>query len=151
MDQGLIAPCGMNCRICSSYLALKYDLEKQGIQRTYCAGCRTQGRNCALKRGCGSLRQRRLEYCYQCPEYPCPRLRRLDKRYRTHYHMSMIENLNHIREHGIDSLLAKEAEKWKCPACGEVICCHNGICFGCGLDKLKGKRKRYRWEDDRPE
>jgi hypothetical protein len=30
----------------------------------------------------------------------------------------------------------------------DAIFCHNGICFNCGLDKLKNKEKLYRWEDD---
>lgn len=42
--------------------------------------------------------------------------------------MSMIENLVFIRDHGIEKFLEKEEEKWKCPECGEVIYCHNGLC-----------------------
>jgi hypothetical protein len=38
-------------------------------------------------------------------------------------------------------------KKWKCPRCGDTVCCHNGICFNCGLDELRAKRKRYRWDD----
>jgi len=72
----------------------------------------------------------------------------LDKRYKTLYRMSMIENLQCIEKDGIRSFLRREMEKWKCPDCGEVICCHNGICFNCGLDILKTRKKLYRWEDD---
>ncbi len=60
----------------------------------------------------------------------------------------MIENLEAIREKGMVQFLEKQEEKWKCPECGGVICCHNGICFSCGLYLLKNKKKRYRWEDD---
>jgi hypothetical protein len=56
--------------------------------------------------------------------------------------------LEYIRENGFRSFLDREKEKWRCPECGETICCHNGICFHCGLDKLKAKKKKYRWEDD---
>jgi len=62
--------------------------------------------------------------------------------------MSMIENLRYIRENGISQFLVREKKKWNCPECGEIICCHNGICFNCGLDLFKGKKKPYRWEDD---
>jgi ribosomal protein L37E len=27
-----------------------------------------------------------------------------------------------------------------------VICCHNGLCFNCGLDKLR-QNKKYHWEE----
>ena len=59
-----------------------------------------------------------------------------------------IENLEYIKKDGIWRFLEKEEERWKCPECGAVVCCHNGICYNCGLDKLKNKKKLYRWEDD---
>jgi len=77
-----------------------------------------------------------------------PRRRHIDKRYRALYRMSMIENLEYIGKNGVGQFLEKEEEKWKCPECGAAICCHNGICFNCGLSKLKIKTKLYRWEDD---
>ena len=58
--------------------------------------------------------------------------------------MSMIENLEYIRDKGIDKFLEKEREKWQCPDCDGVICCHNGLCLKCNLDKLIHK-KTYRW------
>ena len=60
----------------------------------------------------------------------------------------MIENLEFIKDNGMTTFLQQEANKWKCPECGAEICCHNGICFNCGLDKLARKKNRYRWEDD---
>jgi len=57
----------------------------------------------------------------------------------------MVENLKTIKKKGISEFLKKEEEKWKCPECSGVICCHNGICFSCSLDKLKEKKKLYRW------
>jgi rubrerythrin len=62
--------------------------------------------------------------------------------------MSMMENLGYIKERGMNEFLEKEEKKWRCPECGGVISCHNGICYTCGLDKLKAKRRKYRWEDE---
>jgi hypothetical protein len=59
----------------------------------------------------------------------------------------MIENLNSIKEKGIQLFMENENEKWRCPDCGSLICCHNGICFNCGIDLLKNKRKIYRWDE----
>jgi hypothetical protein len=53
-----------------------------------------------------------------------------------------------MKEHGVEKWLEREAEKWRCPECGGVICCHNGICYSCGLEKLKSKKKKYCWNDD---
>jgi hypothetical protein len=150
MDEVLIAPCGMNCGICSGYLARKNDVKSKGIKMPYCAGCRPRDKQCAfLKKRCEILLNGRIEYCFECESYPCERLRHIDKRYfLSQFRMSMIENLNYIKEYGMEKFLEKEEAKWKCPECGGVICCHNGICFSCGVEKLKKKKKLYRWTDD---
>ena len=100
-----------------------------------------------MKKHCDLLGKGLVRFCYECEKFPCSRLKDLDKRYRTKYHMSMIENLKFIKEHGIESYLEKEEEKWRCPECGEVICCHNGLCLNCDLDKLR-KNKKYRWDEE---
>jgi len=148
MNEELIAPCGMNCGLCASYLAMENDLKKKGIGKTYCAGCLPRGKNCYYKKQCDLLGKGLVRFCYDCGDFPCRRLKTLDKRYRTFYHMSMIENLEYIRDNGINKFLEREQEKWRCPECGGVICCHNGICFNCGIDKLRQKKQRYRWEEN---
>jgi len=149
MNEELIAPCGMNCGICSGYLAFKHSLKSKGIRMPYCIGCRPRDKKCAfLKKRCNLLLSGQLQYCYECQDFPCERLRHLGKRYQSLYRMSMIENLRYIQKSGINKFLIKEQEKWKCSECGGVICCHNGICFNCGLDKLAKNKNRYRWEDD---
>jgi hypothetical protein len=143
----LIAPCGMNCGICSSYLALKYDVKKKDLNIPYCKGCRPRGKLCAfLKKKCSLLLNNSVQYCHQCNEFPCNNLSGIDKRYRTLYRMSMVENLLAIKEQGIEEFLKEQEEKWKCPVCGEVICCHNGVCFNCSVEDLKNKKQKYRWE-----
>ncbi|MFH1236040.1 MAG: DUF3795 domain-containing protein [Parcubacteria group bacterium] len=147
MEEILIAPCGMNCGVCVSYLAMKNDLKKKGVGKKYCAGCLPRGKNCAfMKKQCDLLGKGLVRFCYECGEYPCRRLKTLDKRYRTNYHMSMIENLDLIKKDGIEKFLEKEASKWRCAECGDVICCHNGLCYKCQLEILR-QNKKYRWDD----
>jgi hypothetical protein len=62
--------------------------------------------------------------------------------------MSMIENSNFIKENGIDRFLEDQEKRWKCPNCGEMVCCHNGICFNCGLERLVNKKAKYRWNNE---
>lgn len=115
----------------------------------YCTGCRLRDKQCAfLKKRCDLLLNKKVKYCYECKDFPCTKLQHIDERYRTLYRMSMIENLQYIKKKGIKEFLTSEEEKWKCPKCGGIICCHNGICFKCGLEKLKKKKKLYRWKDD---
>lgn len=148
MKEELIAPCGMNCGLCISYLAMKNELNKKGLKRVYCEGCIPRGKNC-LHMGdrCQLLGKGLVRFCYECKDFPCKRLKALDKRYSTKYHMSMIENLTAMRESGLESFLENEAEKWTCPDCGNTVCCHIGLCLNCKLDILVQNRK-YRWDQE---
>jgi hypothetical protein len=148
MMERLIAPCGMNCAICSGYLAMANNVKEKGVRIPYCAGCRPRGKKCAfLKKHCHRLLSGEVKYCFQCGEYPCLRLRQLDQRYRLRFRMSMIDNLDAIKAKGIAKFLEEEDARWRCSSCGSVICCHNGICFNCGLERLQAKKKKYNWED----
>ncbi len=127
-ESGLIAPCGMNCRICLGYLR----------DKNKCAGCHRDDTDKSLSRvrciirNCETIKTSQSGFCYECPKYPCRRLKQLDKRYRTKYAMSMIENLEFIRERGLRAFEAKEDERWRCRKCGGVICVHRHFCFTCG-------------------
>ena len=148
-EAALIAPCGMNCGICGGYLAMKYDVQRQGLRMGICRGCRPRDKQWAfIQKSCPLLLSGDVEYCYECNEFPCRNLQHIDERYRERYRMSMIENLEYIQDNGMVAFLEKEKEKWKCPECGGVISCHNGICYSCGIEKLKAKINKHRWEDD---
>ncbi|MBN2026825.1 MAG: DUF3795 domain-containing protein [Actinobacteria bacterium] len=127
----LIAPCGMNCAICVAFLR----------QRNRCPGCRgpDEGkppscRDCRIK-NCATFEDGKARSCFACEAFPCDRLKRLDKRYRTKYGMSMIENLERIKADGIRRFLVGEEARWTCPSCGGTICVHGGRCFGCGKER----------------
>lgn len=130
----LIAPCGMNCRLCRAY----------GRKRNPCPGCRADDsrkprtrvccriKNCEKRAGAGE------RFCFRCNEFPCPDLNRLDKRYRTRYGMSMIDNLTTIRKSGTRSFLRKEKARWTCPGCGELLCVHEPECPSCrGVSQVR--------------
>ena len=99
MDEKLIAPCGMNCSLCIAYQFRKNDINKKGFHKKYCSGCIPRGENCThMRDACQLLSKGSIRFCYECSNYPCKRLKALDKRYLTKYHMSMIENLDYIKE-----------------------------------------------------
>ena len=146
MEEILVAPCGMNCNICSVYLAYKHKVKEKGLKLAYCTGCRPRNKQCAfLKKKCQTqlLLKGEVNYCYECPDFPCERLSRLDRRYAADFKTSWIENLKLIKERGIKKFLRSEEEKWKCPECGGVICCHNSLCYSCGLNRLKNTTNIY--------
>lgn len=37
-NHDLIAPCGMNCGLCASFLALKNEVKAKGVKIPYCIG-----------------------------------------------------------------------------------------------------------------
>jgi hypothetical protein len=149
MKEELVAPCGMNCNVCAAYLAYTHDVKSIGIKMMCCKGCRPRDRPCAfVKKKCKKLLAKEIKYCHECGKFPCERLLALDKRYRTHFRMSEVENLEHIRDKGIKSFLKAEQKKWRCPDCGGVISCHNGICFDCSIEKLRKRKRIYRWDPD---
>lgn len=126
MTAELIAPCGMNCRLCSAYQK----------EKGRCEGCRPgpnrrSHKNCAIK-NCADKPERALPFCCNCGEFPCQRLGKLDARYRAKYHMSEIENLEYIRDNGLDAFLQREEERWTCVKCGAVVCVHKTACAHCG-------------------
>ncbi len=116
MQSKLIAPCGMNCHLCMGYLREKGRIVNR--QNIKCPGCRGSNAHkaksclaCRIK-NCPKMKQNKWKYCFQCDTFPCARLKQLDKRYRTKYEMSMIENLEYIKKNGIRKFVKHEEKRW---------------------------------------
>jgi hypothetical protein len=127
----LVAPCGMNCGVCVAYLR----------EKNKCPGCRGADANkpitcvrCKIK-NCTIFRKGRTTFCFECGNFPCDNLKHLDTRYRTNYDMSMIENLEHIKNFGMRKFLKNENVRWTCSRCEGTICVHKGYCIDCGKKK----------------
>lgn len=148
MNEKLIAPCGMNCSLCVSYQFMQKDLNQLGFYKRYCPGCIPRGDNCTYMRNhCELIGEGKIRFCTECEVFPCKRLIALDERYRTKYHMSMLENLECIEKYGIEEFVKNEKAKWSCKECGNLICCHNGLCLNCNIKTLK-QNKKYHWNDN---
>ncbi len=128
----LIAPCGMNCAICSRYLSYVYNLK-----RSQCVGCRPGNMKCAyLFEKCsginGALKgNANASFCFECRLYPCKQINRMDDRYKKNYGMSVKENLECINRLGVDKFTRNQYEEYYCPKCGGLISIHNRKCFKC--------------------
>ena len=130
IDEELIAPCGMNCAICSKYLSFRNHLKK-----SKCIGCRLRKEECSYLFGkCDGKNHGFKEgfcFCFECEQYPCKELKRVDTRYKKNYRMSVIENLEYIQKKGIQKFVESQFEKYSCGKCGELISIHNRRCFKC--------------------
>ena len=128
----LIAPCGMNCRLCHGHVR----------EKNKCPGCqriaphenlKSKSRTRCKIRNCDRIATGNTKYCSDsCDQFPCTRLKQLDQRYRKKYGMSMIDNIKMINDFGIRHFIQIEKEKWRCPECGELICVHRPACLSCG-------------------
>lgn len=131
MNNASIAPCGVNCDTCI------------GFQRdkNRCAGCNSTGNKpyhctvCSIKM-CEHKSGDEKTLCNQCDMFPCRRIKDLDKRYRTKYRVSLIENLNTIKDIGLTQFIELEEGKWTCSSCGQLLCVHRDTCLNCGKLKL---------------
>lgn len=115
----------MNCGLCIGYLR----------EKNPCGGCFKNDdlhkpklcRSCYIT-NCKKLVETESGFCFDCKIFPCARIKKLDKRYRTKYSMSMIENLEYIQNHGIEKFLVNEEKRWKCEKCGSGLCVHRKFC-----------------------
>lgn len=126
-DSTLIAPCGLNCRLCRAYQRAK----------KACPGCRGDDRfkskasiTCRIKT-CERRKKKGFKYCCDCDEFPCVFLINLDNRYTSNYSLSVIENLKDIKSVGVRKFVENENEQWSCPECGMMLCMHRSNCPSC--------------------
>ncbi len=125
----LIAPCGINCRLCRAYVRVGKSIP--------CPGCRGENtykaRSCVICKikNCTENAKGKFQYCFECELFPCARLKQLDKRYKAKYKTSPIQNLQSIKENGIRKFVEIENKKWTCPDCGAMLCMHIPQCLSC--------------------
>jgi hypothetical protein len=119
MNPNLIAACGMNCNLCVAHLR----------DKRKCPGCRGSDADKSIScircfiRNCEILHGNDWRHCSEkCAEFPCDRLRRLDKRYRTKYGMSMIENLKTLGDKGVREFIRLQKKRWV--KRGRIFCVH---------------------------
>jgi hypothetical protein len=126
----LIAPCGMNCAICSRYLSYVNHLK-----RSQCIGCRPSKRRCTCLfekcTGINNTSRGNWSFCIECNQYPCKQLKRMDNRYRNNYLYSVKDNLEYIKNAGVGEFIKEQYWKYSCSRCGELISIHNRKCFKC--------------------
>ena len=125
MNTKLLAPCGINCAICKGYLR----------EKNRCPGCRNLVpekvkdryiRKCIIK-NCSKLAKTKSKFCYECADFPCKRMKDLNKRYVTRYNYDTFKTLENISDKGVRKIAQELSKKYSCP--GGTICVHDGKCY----------------------
>lgn len=91
--------CGLNCALCSMHLG------------GYCPGCGGGAGNqsCALAQ-C-SLEHGGVPFCWECPEYPCPRYEGFDEGDSFVPHRNRQQDIARVQKLGLEAYLARLEEK----------------------------------------
>ncbi len=128
-----IAICGLNCARCDIYLAshgdenLRDEIAKWfkkernetiGLEQIRCEGCRGSldvhwSSECKMML---CARKKRLEYCFQCEDFPCTSVNEFSVDGIPH-HKRTVENLKMMKEMGIEAWIKEQERKGQCVFC----------------------------------
>jgi len=140
--------CGLYCGACEVLIANKNgEVEKLAKawnmkpKELRCHGCKTETTasfcaTCDVKK----CAENKVEFCFQCNEYPCARLVEF-KNDKYPHHSVVLKNLNSIRDKGINKWLEEQETRWSCPGCGTKFSWYDKVCKKCG-------EKLYSCEDE---
>ncbi len=117
----LVAPCGIDCGICSLHVAaqrpeLLEALVARGIAREKlpCEGCRNIEGSCpVIAKPCATyacVSAHRVEFCHECAEFPCALLQPASDRADVLPHNLKVFNLCVVRREGPAGLVRVSAD-----------------------------------------
>lgn len=93
----LLSLCGLNCGLCPMYLG------------NYCGGCGNGNQSCRIAR-C-SLEHGKVEYCYECGQYPCEKYQHIDEYDSFITHRRRKADLEKAQSTGIEQYNSEQREK----------------------------------------
>ncbi len=137
-DRKLVGICGIYCGTCPSYLAQQQndiaELEQRARERNFtieevrcngchsdkvmptCVECKSGFRKCASEHG--------VTWCFECADFPCQRLedfKHVHIENGISHHEHLIEELQYIKDNGMDAWLEKRDREGRCPQCRKLL------------------------------
>jgi hypothetical protein len=148
--------CGLYCGACPVLVANeKGEVEKTAKEwkmkpeEIKCFGCKTKTNaiyciDCDIKH---CAEQKKVEFCFQCNEFPCSRITAFRNDEHPH-HSIVLKNLRTIQQQGVQKWLDEQKKRWSCPACDERFCWYDKTCNKCGnkLNNCKDEEKDLKGE-----
>ncbi|MDH4209863.1 MAG: DUF3795 domain-containing protein [candidate division WOR-3 bacterium] len=109
-----LTPCGLDCHGCSIRLRTDEELaywKSQNVDtdKIRCDGCRSDrtgnhwAPKCKILQCC--VYERNLEFCAQCPDFPCRSLEDWGREYE--HHAKAVETLREMKKTGIEQWLVR--------------------------------------------
>jgi hypothetical protein len=117
----MVAPCGIDCGDCGANQVkdnpahmdrlIAVGFKKEGLP---CAGCRPLKGKCAvIGSTCETyacIERRGFAFCFECPEFPCPKLNPASDRANVLPHNTKVFNLCFIQRQGLEKFLEMAPE-----------------------------------------
>ncbi|MHB8157866.1 MAG: DUF3795 domain-containing protein [Desulfocucumaceae bacterium] len=140
-DKRLAAVCGLFCPACTVYIGSQEDPERlkgmsgrlqHPVEELECHGCRSEKR-CFYCAGCKKTvcaAEKGVEFCGQCPEYPCEELRVFQAE--MPHRIELWKSQERIKEVGYEKWYAEMIENYSCPQCGTINSAYDLACRKCG-------------------
>lgn len=95
----LFSLCGLNCGLCPMRLG------------GYCPGCGGGAGNQSCAIAACSLQHDKVEYCYQCVEFPCEKFQGTEEYDSFITHQHQLSNIKRAQEIGLDSYHREQIKK----------------------------------------
>jgi hypothetical protein len=142
VDKKLAAVCGLFCPACTVYIGTNEDPERlkalasrigRKVEELECHGCRTDKRCFFCTSLCTMAKcaaQKGVDFCGQCPEYPCSDLRTFQAA--MPHRIELWEWLERINDAGYETWYAEMIEHFSCRTCGTINSAYDLKCRKCG-------------------
>ena len=135
--------CGIYCGACSIMRAYRGG-HKDRMAANYvedrqlkCHGCKsgTLFVNCSKCKIRDCAVSRKVEHCFECPEYPCRNINEHKRVEKILPHLTLNrKNLQIVKESGCSEWLAQQEQYWKCADCQTPFSWYAAKCHNCGSD-----------------
>lgn len=136
MDKSFIedAYCGLYCAACPSYQATADGTyQEKGLPA--CKGCKSDtvtGEWCKICNLKSCAREKGLDFCYECNQYPCENLNNFKEDILYPYHNEVYDYMKTIKEKGKEIWLTEMKKRWSCNDCGTMHDWWSMKCKPCG-------------------
>jgi hypothetical protein len=134
------AHCGLYCESCSLFIGTqseptRLEMLAQRYGKTAdemrCRGCRSDELSfyCATCKMKTCLKEKRLDFCSECTEYPCQILKEFQLQ--MPHRAELFESLDYIRDNGYDQWCVKMKTDFGCEQCGTINSIYDIKCRKC--------------------
>jgi hypothetical protein len=123
--------CGLYCAACPDYRDSKcHGCKSDNLKEGLCMNCNLK--SCAREKG--------VEFCFECTDYPCRKLEEFKTDKHCPYHTEVYDYMDTIKTRGRDVWLSEMKKRWSCPGCGKELVWWDTECPECGV-KVNGYNK----------